>query len=178
MSTQNVKHVFEVFPVLETPRLILREVVSSDAPALVGLATYDGFTATNETEVRAILHKINLNYTQGDSILWGICLRDPDMTNHNTSPVIGLCSYHRGYANNVGEIGYVLAPEQRGQGIMTEAVTCISEFGLSTMQLDAVVAYVDVINPASANVLQRAGFHLHERNTQNETLTFMKYAST
>ncbi len=115
--------------------------------------------------------------------MWGICLRSPDTTEydttqHDTSPVIGLCSYHRGYANNIGEIGYVLAPQQRGQGIMTEAVTCISEFGLGTMQLDAVVAYVDVINPASANVLQRAGFQLYERNTQNETVTFMKYAST
>jgi hypothetical protein len=54
---------FEVFPVLETPRLILRKVVISDAPTLIGLATYDGFTATNETEVVTILQKIDTNYS-------------------------------------------------------------------------------------------------------------------
>jgi ribosomal-protein-alanine N-acetyltransferase len=146
------KRYFEKIPILTSDRLILRGIERTDIPAIVDLSAYDGFFATIEVEALTILDKVNLDREKGDSIQWGIQLKEE-------KDIIGTCSYHRGYPNNVGEIGYALKPTYRRQGIMTEAVKLITDFGLNVMGLKNVVAYVAPNNIASANVLRRAGFH-------------------
>lgn len=151
------KHYFEEIPILSSDRLILRGIEAVDVPEIIDLAAYDGFFATNEAEALAIIEKVNLDREKGESIQWGIQSR-------GNSAIIGLCSYHRGYPNNIGEIGYVLKAANRGQGIMTESVKLIINFGLNVMGLDNVVAYTDPKNIASANVLKKAGFHKIEND--------------
>ena len=166
-KVQNTKHVFDEIPVLSNDRIILRGVLPEDASNLIGLAVYDGFHASNEAEVLTILEKINLNQKNGDGIQWAIQLKEKD-------DVIGLCSYHRGYPNNIGEIGYVLKPAYRGKGIMTEVVKLMTTFGLDSMKLNNIVAYTDSSNIASINVLKRAGFHQVQSTHDNQDLKFAK----
>lgn len=162
---EEIKHYFDEIPILVSDRLILRGVKASDASNIIDLAVYDGFFARNETDVLNILKKINANRAKGESIQWGICLK-------TNKEIIGLCSYHRGYPNNVGEIGYVLKEAYRGQGFMTEAVKLITNFGLNRLKLDNVVAYTDVTNITSISVLKRAGFNQASNDSGN--LTFLK----
>ncbi len=161
--SEQFKHYFKEVPVLKSDRLILRGVKHSDASDLIGLAVYDGFFAQSEADVITILKKIDADRAKGESLQWLICLKE----NHN---IAGLCSYHRGYPNNTGEIGYVLKEAYRGKGIMTEAVKLITEFGIQTMQLTRVFAYTDPSNTASIHVLKRAGFQ--QLDTQDEDLHF------
>ena len=152
MSGSPTKHYFEAVPVLTSDRLILRSIEPSDAVSIIELSVYDGVFASNETEVLVILDKVKLDQKKGNGIQWGIELKAK-------AGIIGSCSYHRGYQNNIGEIGYVLKPRYRGQGIMTEAVKLITDFGLHTMRLRNVIAYTESSNRVSTNVLLRAGFH-------------------
>lgn len=166
MSSEPVKHYFKETPILESKRLILRGVQSSDAASIIDLAAYDGQFAKNEADVLKILEKIRVNHENGESVQWIICLKENDQ-------IVGLCSYHRGYPNNIGEIGYVLKEAFRGQGFMTEAAELMTDFGIHTMKLSNVVAFVDPNNQASINVLKRVGFHEVER--KDGELKFLRF---
>ena len=147
----NTHHYFDSIPALSSERLNLREIAVADAKSIIAISVYDGVFAKTEKDVLDIFEKIHKNFVKGDSILWGICLKETD-------EIIGSCGYCRGYPSNVGEIGYVLREAYRGQGYMTEAAKLVVDFGLDVMKLDDVVAYTDSINAKSMSVLQRVGF--------------------
>lgn len=75
---------------------------------------------------------------------------------------IGGCGYHG--KNNVpglahrDEIGYWLATEYRGKGIMTEAVKAICEYGFTIRKLVRIEAPVYSFNLESEAVLKKCGF--------------------
>ena len=55
-------------------------------------------------------------------------------------------------------IGYDLARPYWGQGIMSEAVRAMVDFGFKRMDLNRIEADADERNPASARVLAKIGF--------------------
>jgi RimJ/RimL family protein N-acetyltransferase len=61
------------------------------------------------------------------------------------------------------EIGYWLGEKYWGQGIMSEAVPAVTRYAFETFDLARVFAYVFASNPASARVLEKAGFALEGR---------------
>ncbi len=147
-----MKHYFDTVPTLATHRLQLRGILPHEAANIIEILMYDGVPATNEAEARHILQKTEADRAKGESVLWGIFLKE-------TGEIVGICSYHRGYPDNVGEIGYALKAAFRGQGIMTEAVQLVVDFGLNVMKLHNIVAYTTPDNLPSTKVLQRVGFH-------------------
>ena len=58
------------------------------------------------------------------------------------------------------EIGYWLAEKYWGQGIMTQAVKLVTEFGFKKLKLKRIYAYVFSWNKASMKVLEKAGYKL------------------
>lgn len=56
------------------------------------------------------------------------------------------------------ELGYVLAREAWGRGLMTEATRAVSEACLAEPLVCRVSAYADIDNRASQRVLEKAGF--------------------
>jgi [ribosomal protein S5]-alanine N-acetyltransferase len=62
------------------------------------------------------------------------------------------------------EIGYWLSQDYWGLGVMTEAVQVITQFGLTELCYIAIRASVYEWNPASARVLEKAGYRLEMRN--------------
>ena len=84
--------------------------------------------------------------------------------------MIGSCTFYGGYPNNVAEVGYVLKQEQRGKGIMCEALRAIVHFGLYEMKLKAVMAQVKPENSASRKLLLKAGFS--QVSSDDNYLTF------
>jgi [ribosomal protein S5]-alanine N-acetyltransferase len=55
-------------------------------------------------------------------------------------------------------VGYWLGEEFWGRGIMTEAVTAVTDFSFENFPLRRISAEVFANNPASARVLEKAGF--------------------
>ena len=160
-----MKHYFETVPELSNARLQLRGILPGEAADIIEILMYDGVPATNEAEAQHILQKTEADRERGESVLWGIYLKD-------SGQIVGICSYHRGYPNNIGEIGYALKADFRGQGIMTEAVQLVVDFGLNVMMLSNIVAYATPANVASTNVLKRVGFH--QVPSHDKQLKFLK----
>jgi ribosomal-protein-alanine N-acetyltransferase len=146
------KHRFVRIPVITSDRLILKEIGRHNAVSIVDISVYNGVFATNVAEAIYILEQINSDVANGESLHWGIFLKDSD-------EIAGTCGYYRGFIQNSGEIGYILRPSYRGLGIMTEAVKLIVAFGFDTLKLHTVVAYTSPANSESIAVLQRAGFN-------------------
>lgn len=61
------------------------------------------------------------------------------------------------------EIGYFIGEPFWGQGIATEAVKLIVDYGFETLGVHRIFAGVFSINPASARVLEKAGFSFEGR---------------
>jgi [ribosomal protein S5]-alanine N-acetyltransferase len=145
------KHFFAKIPRLSSKRILLRGVELHEAGDIIDIAVYDGVFAANQAEAVDILTRINADIANGESIHWGIFIKE-------TNQIGGTCGYYRGYAGNSGEVGYILKSDFRGLGLMTEAIKLVVQFGFETLRLEKVVAYTDPNNFASMAVLQRAGF--------------------
>jgi RimJ/RimL family protein N-acetyltransferase len=65
------------------------------------------------------------------------------------------------------ELGYWLSEEFWGRGIMTEAVAAFTDFCFEKFQLRRVYAEPFANNPASARVLEKAGFAFEGRLKNN-----------
>ncbi|BCL12512.1 GNAT family N-acetyltransferase [Micromonospora sagamiensis] len=61
------------------------------------------------------------------------------------------------------EIGYGVVASRRGRGYAAEATRALTEFAFTASGVDSVYANVDLSNPASIRVLEKAGFHLTQR---------------
>ena len=57
-----------------------------------------------------------------------------------------------------GEIGYAIAPPARGRGIAGRAVSLLTDWGFSELGLIRLELRIDVKNPASERVAERAGY--------------------
>jgi len=66
------------------------------------------------------------------------------------------------YCKNA-EIGYFLAEEYWGRGIMPEAIRLITEYAFKTFDITRVYARPFGLNPRSQRVLEKAGFRLEAR---------------
>jgi len=84
---------------------------------------------------------------------------------------------------HTAEFGYWLAEEFWGRGIMTEAVGAFTDFCFDNFSLRRIYAEPFANNPASARVLEKAGFIFEGRLKNNvvkdgNLLDSMRYART
>lgn len=152
---------FTEMPRFQTARLVLREVrPSADLDAMFALfgdpdvARFtDTGPFTDKGEAQEVIDWISWIFQKRRGLRWALALADDE------DVMIGTCGYnHWDRSNNSGEIGYDLAQEYWGQGLMTEALPPMIRFGFEHMGLNRIEADVTVGNDASARVLQKLGF--------------------
>ncbi|MBZ0282699.1 MAG: GNAT family N-acetyltransferase [Anaerolineae bacterium] len=150
---------FTAFPVLNTPRLTLRQLLPSDAEAVFQIrGDYEvtkyntGKAYATVQEASDLISAIESAYQAQNEIRWGI-------TRKGHSLVIGMCGYNYWVRHDRrGSVGYDLARAHWGQGIMSEAVRAVVEFGFNHMGLNRIEADADARNVASTRVLEKIGF--------------------
>ena len=108
-------------------------------------------------------------YTMGDAIEWIKIAGSADpLTNFaiqvDESAVggIGIVLNSDIYRRSA-ELGYWLGEEYWGRGVVSEAARAVSEWAFSNFDLCRIHAGVFEWNPASARVLEKAGFQLEAR---------------
>lgn len=149
------------FPVLETERLVLREITLDDAtfwlrnfadPEVVELTAFEP-PADLEGAKEEILRYALRPFAQGTGIRWGISFR-------GSNDLLGTLGYHQWVreGGNHARIGYEILREQRRKGLMTEAMRAVLDYGFDTMSLNRVEALIDPINVASIRLVEGLGF--------------------
>ena len=147
------------FPTLETPRLELRQITSSDAHAILQLFGDEAVVRYMDIaplatlgEAQEIVDWADTLFAHGRGIRWGI-VRKGEAT------FIGTCGYHNwDHTSRRAEVGYDLAPARWGKGLMREALDAILPYGFEKMGLNRVQAMVHPDNARSIHLLQRLGF--------------------
>jgi RimJ/RimL family protein N-acetyltransferase len=99
---------------------------------------------------------------EGDVIWLGVVVRETDQL------VGDVILFWRSAEHQSGEIGYVLHPDQHGNGYVTEACGALLDLAFDDLKLHRVIARIDERNVASANVLRRLGMRQEAVLVENE----------
>lgn len=155
-----MEHRRELFPRLETDRLVLRQIAQEDADRLFAIFSDARVTAFHDlasfaslSQVQHFIKLIGKHYDQGRGIWWGIAHQHDDQ-------VIGICGYNNWirYQHSRGEIVYDLGYDQWGQGIMSEALRSIIRYGFEHMSLSRIEALACIEDARSLKLMRRLGF--------------------
>jgi Acetyltransferases, including N-acetylases of ribosomal proteins len=150
--------IFKGTPFLETNRLILRKLTLKDDQDLFEYASDDNVTRylswdthkTIEDSRSFILFTLG-RYERDEAGDWGIIYRE-------TGKLIGTIGFSwYDFKNRRAEIGYVLAKNFWGQGIMPEAARQIVKFGFEEMGLNRIECCHFLPNEKSGRVMQKIG---------------------
>jgi [ribosomal protein S5]-alanine N-acetyltransferase len=149
------------FPELETERFSLREIVPADAEDLYRIFSdeetmryWSSRPYTTIDQARRLVDGISKLVRDGAGIHWGITLRGDNR-------LIGKCGYNEWRkAHRRGDISYIVAREQWGKGVVSEAMCAVLDFGFDQMNLHSVEAGVTPGNDGSTRMLQKLGFRL------------------
>jgi ribosomal-protein-alanine N-acetyltransferase len=142
---------FEHFPELESPRILMRQLLPSDAAFVRDIMVYNGKPAESITDAVAMTERIENDSQNGNTVNWVL-------VHKTTNEAMGTIGYYRGFANDTGEIGFIMKPEFHGNGYMTEALKLVTEFGWKTLQLRRVIAITKLLNEPAVRLLERCGF--------------------
>jgi ribosomal-protein-alanine N-acetyltransferase len=150
---------FDPFPTLETPRLVLRQIVAEDLPVMFRIQSdrevvrYFGRPADASPEdTQKRLELILTGVRECSSIRWALTPRD-------SGELVGSGGFWRwDKAHRWAEIGYELLPSHWGKGLMPEALVAMIRFGFERMELHRVEANIDPANVASRRVLEKLRF--------------------
>ena len=160
---------FSPFPTLTTPRLTLRRLRPTDAPALLTMRADPAVMQfiprplmQSVAEVEAFIALINARTDQNETLNWAVALG-------STDELIGTIGYVGFKPEHYrAEIGYMLHPSHQGQGLMQEALAAVLAYGFDQLHLHSVEAIIAPENTASARVLERAGFVKEGHFRENE----------
>lgn len=142
---------YDNFPVLKGKNIMLRSVQAEDISSLVEISFYDSVGASSFEQALEMQDKINKDYIQGNSIHWGII-------DNSTAQITGTCGYYRGFGKQSGELGFVLLPQYRGKGIMTDALALAIDFGIKSIGFKRIWAVTDLHNLNAVKLLERLHF--------------------
>ncbi len=149
--------------ILETPRLVLREMDEGDLPGLrrilqdpVAMAAYEH--AFSEEEVRGWLERQQRRYREHGFGLWAACLREG-------GEMIGQCglSWQSWGAQQVPEVGYLFARRFWHRGYATEAARASRDHAFGRLGLAEVFSIIRDTNLPSMNVAIRNGMLVRGR---------------
>jgi [ribosomal protein S5]-alanine N-acetyltransferase len=147
-------------PTLETPRLVLREIVPADAPTLLFIhgnpelmRWFGNDPLPDLASAEALINTFNgWRQLPNPGTRWAL-------ERKNIPGLIGTCglfAWNRLWRKCV--VGYELAGAAQGQGYMHEALTAALSWGFSAMGLNRVEAQVHPNNLRSLESLQRLHF--------------------
>ncbi len=146
------------FPKIQTPRLLLRQVIESDLENLFkGLShpeviKYYGvsFTTLEETKEQLKFYKdLELD---GTGIFWAVCSAD-NKTFYGVGGFNNLSKEHQ-----KAEIGFWLLPEFWGQGIMQEGMNAMCEYAFQEMNLHRIEGFVESENEICKKAISKVHF--------------------
>ena len=173
---QTYLEVFSHLPTLLTPRLILRPARMSDAedmyeysrdPEVARHVLWDAHTSIHQT--RAYLRFLIRQYRNASPATFVIALR-------GSGKVIGTIGFMWLQTDNrSAEIGYSLSRAYWNQGIMSEALKVVLEFGFTKLGLNRIEAQHEFDNPASGRVMLKAGMR-HEGTLRQRVYNKGRYA--
>lgn len=149
-----------MFPVLETERLLLRELTDEDAESIFAcfsdhdVTRYYGLEPLERLDqARKLIDFFAQNYVERRGIRWGI--------ERKGGGIIGTIGFNAWVPKHKrAEIGYEIHPEHWRKGYASEAIAAIVAYGFDALDLMRIGAVVFTENDPSQKLLLKMGFQL------------------
>jgi len=153
------KSCFDIFPELESERLIYREINSEDVEEIFKIysdpevAKYDWFTPINtKDDALSIINCYKKEFENKEEITWGVTRKDDNK-------IIGYCNLGSFDDDSIrSEIGYGFNRKEWNKGYATETIKVLVKFGFEVMNFNRIEATVTLGNDASIKALKKASF--------------------
>jgi ribosomal-protein-alanine N-acetyltransferase len=150
----------QAFPTLETERLILREITDDDASAIfknfsdpeIAIWFFEQ-PLENIEQARAFITAFGQEFTQGEGLTWVMVLKE-------TGTSIGTCGFGEVEMGQHGDLGFDLAREHWGKGLMKEGLGAIMEYGFGALNLSVIKAHSYSSNLRAIRLLEKLGFKM------------------
>jgi RimJ/RimL family protein N-acetyltransferase len=162
-------------PILETPRLILRELVAEDvddlARVLSDSETMRYYPAPcDRGGVEQWIERNRSRYARDGHGLWGVVLK-------SSGELIGDCGLIRQEVDgeSLVEIGYHVRRDHWGHGLAPEAAGACRDYGFSHLKVDRLISLIRPENMPSRRVAEKIGMTLW-KNTVWRDLPHCVYA--
>lgn len=143
--------------IVETERLVLRELTLSDAPFIIALLNDPDWLhfigdrgVRTLAQAREYIARIQVNYAQYGYGLWLVERR-------SDSEAMGMCGLIRREGLEHVDLGFAFLPTFRGQGYTGEAAAGTLKYAREVAGLRKLVAITSLDNHASIRVLERLG---------------------
>lgn len=162
------------FPVITTERLVLRKMVATDSKDMLeyfsdeqvmkfyGLSPFE-----SEQDALDEINWYDRIFETDQGIRWAL--------QTNEGKIIGSCGFHNwDQRHHRAEMGYELSRDYWGQGLMSEVLTAVIDYGFNTLSLNRIQALVEPENAQSLRLLEKAGFRQEGILSQYE-FTLGKY---
>lgn len=153
------------YPILETKRLLLRELSLQDSELVFRHFSQSEVTRFMDIEPCRDITEANeiIQYHMDDAgCRYGLFHK-------GNSELVGTCGFHcwdRGIDSRA-EIGFDLSSEFWGQGLMQEALVEVLRMGMNIMKLDVIEATVEQENVRSQRLLNKMRFIRQEELRDN-----------
>jgi RimJ/RimL family protein N-acetyltransferase len=146
-------------PTIPASRVRLRPLADSDVPALFAVFSdeqvmryWSTLPMRDIAEARALLDDIRAGFQQRSLFQWGVARVGDDR-------VVGTCTlFNLDSRNRRAEIGYALARDCWGQGLMSEALGALIAYAFGPLDLLRLEADVDPRNGPSIRIVEKLGF--------------------
>lgn len=146
-------------PTIPAGRVTLRPLADSDVPALFAVFSDEQVMRYWSTppmrevaDAQALLDEIRSCFVQRSLFQWGVARVEDNR-------VVGTCTlFNLDRRNRRAEVGYALASDCWGQGLMTEALGALIAYAFGPLDLTRLEADVDPRNAPSIRIVERLGF--------------------
>ena len=160
--------------ILETERLILREIVEDDAEFVLDLLNQPSFIkyigdrgVRNVEQAREFIEsRYRQSYRDNGYGLYAVELKP-------LKELIGMCGFVRRDSLPGPDIGFAFLPQHEGKGYGTESAAAIMDYGRDALGFTRVLAITSQDNDASGRLLEKIGLcfeRLIEMPPDNEVL--------
>jgi len=153
------KEIETVFPTLKTKRLVLRQLVTTDAQDVFHLRTdtevikyIDRPVSREDKNGKAFIERISKGVKNRELFFWVISQKE------NPKLIGSICLWNFSSDKTIAEVGYELNPKHFRKGIMNEALTVVLDFGFNSAQFKTIEAFTHRANLGSKTLLTKHGF--------------------
>ena len=161
MKRETICRLFTDMPTLETKRLLLRPMHTTDASDMYDYSRRSEVTEyllwsphPSERYTRDYLKYVEKRYAMGEFYDWAVVERE-------SGRMIGTAGFTSfDFSHNGAQIGYVLNPDFHGKGYGTEAASRVLRFGFEELGLHRIEARFMQGNEASLRVMEKLGMRL------------------
>jgi [ribosomal protein S5]-alanine N-acetyltransferase len=145
--------------ILETERIILREVTKDDAKFVLDLLNQPSFIRyIGDRNVRTIDEASNYietrfteSYKKYGFGLWAVELKE-------TSQPVGICGFVKRDSLPDADIGFAFLPQFEKKGFAYESAAAVMKYGRDVLKLKRVLAITSQDNESSVRLLEKINF--------------------